>query len=400
MKILELCAVDFTAYHLLRPLGAGLRDAGYDVTFCCSPGEGLDSLEQEGFSTAAIRISRNYNIASHVRSLEALLRFMKRERFDIVHAHTPVAGLIGRAAAKLAGVPVIIYTAHGFYFHEEMNRWAHGFFVSLEKCAAAVTDIVFVQSGEDWEEAVRLGIASREKLIHIGNGVDPMKFGAERYAQEAAGFRREHGLGEGPVIGFIGRAVHEKGAIEFVRAAAIVAEALPGARFVMIGEPLRSDRDSCWDEINRLRDELGLGRALVLTGYRKDVPALLASLDLFVQPSYREGMPRALLEAMATGLPVVATSIRGCREEVVNGVTGFLVPPRDHVSLAEAIKKILSSKELRARMGTAGRARVLNTFDERKIVALQIGCIDQIAARKLETFQKASKPQKSPRNSL
>lgn len=394
MKILELCAVDFTAYHLLRPLGAGLRDAGYDVTFCCSPGEGLEVLEQEGFGVAAIRISRNYNIVHHVRSLEALLRFMKRERFDIVHAHTPVAGLIGRAAAKLAGVPVIIYTAHGFYFHEEMNRWAHGFFVSLEKCAAAVTDIVFVQSGEDWEEAVRLGIASREKLIHIGNGVDPMKFGAERYAQEAAGFRREHGLGEGPVIGFIGRAVHEKGAIEFVRAAAIVAEALPSAKFVMIGEPLRSDRDSCWDEINRLRDELGLGRALVLTGYRKDVPALLASLDLFVQPSYREGMPRALLEAMATGLPVVATSIRGCREEVVNGVTGFLVPPRDHVSLAEAIKKILSSKELRARMGTAGRARVLNIFDERKIVALQIGCIDKIAARKLETFQKASKPQK------
>ena len=394
MKILELCAVDFTAYHLLRPLGAGLRDAGYDVTFCCSPGEGLEVLEQEGFGVAAIRISRNYNIVHHVRSLEALLRFMKRERFDIVHAHTPVAGFIGRAAAKLAAVPVIIYTAHGFYFHEEMNRWAHGFFVSLEKCAAAVTDIVFVQSGEDWEEAVRLGMASREKLIHIGNGVDPMKFGAERYAQEAAGFRREHGLGEGPVIGFIGRAVHEKGALEFVRAAAIVAEALPGARFVMIGEPLRSDRDSCWDEINRLRDELGLGRALVLTGYRKDVPALLASLDLFVQPSYREGMPRALLEAMATGLPVVATSIRGCREEVVNGVTGFLVPPRDHVSLAEAIKKILSSKELRARMGTAGRARVLNIFDERKIVALQIGCIDKIAARKLETFQKASKPQK------
>lgn len=394
MKILELCAVDFTAYHLLRPLGAGLRDAGYDVTFCCSPGEGLEVLEQEGFGVAAIRISRNYNIVHHVRSLEALLRFMKRERFDIVHAHTPVAGLIGRAAAKLAAVPVIIYTAHGFYFHEGMNRWAHGFFVSLEKCAAAVTDIVFVQSGEDWEEAVRLGIASREKLIHIGNGVDPMKFGAERYAQEAAGFRREHGLGEGPVIGFIGRAVHEKGAIEFVRAAAIVAEALPSAKFVMIGEPLRSDRDSCWDEINRLRDELGLGRALVLTGYRKDVPALLASLDLFVQPSYREGMPRALLEAMATGLPVVATSIRGCREEVVNGVTGFLVPPRDHVSLAEAIKKILSSKELRARMGNAGRARVLDTFDERKIVALQIGYIDRIAARKLERFQKASKPQK------
>jgi glycosyltransferase involved in cell wall biosynthesis len=383
VRVLELCAVDFTAYHLLRPLGVGLRNAGHDVTFCCSPGEGLDLLGQEGFGTAAIGISRNYNVLSHARSFAALLRFIKRERFSVVHAHTPVAGLIGRAAAKVAGVPVIVYTAHGFYFHEGMSGAVHRFFAGLERCAAGVTDIMFVQSEEDWLEAIRLGIARREKLVHIGNGVDPTKFGAALYREEAAAFRREQNLGDGPVIGFIGRIVHEKGAIEFVRAAGIVAKALPGARFVMIGEPLRSDRDSCWDEINRLRKELGLERALCFTGYRKDVPALLASLDLFVLPSYREGMPRALLEAMATGLSVVATSIRGCREEVVNGVTGFLVPPRDQVSLAEAIKKLLFSEKLRAEMGAAGRARVLAAFDERKIVARQIECIERLAARKL-----------------
>ncbi len=383
LKILQLCAVDFTAYHLLRPLGAGLRGAGYDVAFCCSPGEGLDLLREEGFGAKAIPISRNYNVVHHARSFAALLRHLRRERFDIVHAHTPVAGLIGRAAAKIAGVRCIVYTAHGFYFHDGMSPRTHAFFAGLERAAAAITDVVFVQSEEDREEAARLGIAPAEKLVHIGNGVDPAKFGADVHGAAAARFREERTLGVGPVIGFVGRTVREKGAIEFVRAAAIVRAAVPGAKFVMVGEPLRSDRDSCWDEIMRLRDELGLANDLVLTGYRKDVPALLASFDLFALPSYREGMPRALLEAMATGLPVVATAIRGCREEVVNGKTGILVPPRDHEALAAAVQGILLSDGLARRMGTEGRARVLAKFDERRIVALQIEHINRVARAKI-----------------
>ena len=386
MKILELCAVDFTAYHLLRPLGLALRDAGYEVTFCCSPGEGLDLLGAEGFAVEAIPISRNYNLAHHARSFAALVAFMRRERFSIVHAHTPVAGLIGRAAARLAGVPAIVYTAHGFYFHDGMRAPVHAFFAGLERCAAAITDIVFVQSEEDWEEAVRLRIAPRDKLVHIGNGVDPSAFGGALRAHEAAGFREEWGLGSGPVVGFVGRIVREKGAIEFVRAAGVVKRRVSGAKFVMVGEPLESDRDGCRDEVLRLRQELGLGADLVLTGYRKDVPAILASLDLFALPSYREGMPRALLEAMATGLPVVATSIRGCREEVADGETGILVPPRDHEALAAAIGRILLSPDLRAAMGKAGRERVAARFDERRIVAREIECLNGLAARKLRGF--------------
>ena len=383
LKILQLCAVDFTAYHLLRPLGVGLREAGCDVTFCCTPGEGLDLLRDEGFGVRAIHISRNYNVAHHARSTAALIRFMRRERFDIVHAHTPVAGLVGRGAARIAGVRGIVYTAHGFYFHDGMSPATHAFFAGLERSAAKFTDVIFVQSEEDREEAIRLGIAPAEKLVHIGNGVDPTRFGRAIHEREAARFREEHEIGGGPVVGFVGRTVREKGAIEFVRAAAIVRAAVPGAKFVMVGEPLRSDRDRCWDEIMRLRDELGLVKDLVLAGYRKDVPSILASFDLFVLPSYREGMPRALLEAMATGLPVVATAIRGCREEVVNGETGILVPTRNHRALAAAMGEILSSRDLMARMGAEGRSRALARFDERKIVALQIGHLDRLARKKL-----------------
>jgi glycosyltransferase involved in cell wall biosynthesis len=152
----------------------------------------------------------------------------------------------------------------------------------------------------------------------------------------------------------------------------------------MVGAPLPSDRDDCWDGVVRLGAELGLGADLVLTGYRRDVPRLLAAFDLFALPSYREGMPYALLEAMATGLPVVATNIRGCREEVVNGVTGFLVPPRDAESLAAAIVKILSSADLAARMGRAARRRILTAFDERALIAREVALIGDLASRKLQ----------------
>lgn len=378
---MQLCAVDFTAYHLLRSLGTALRDAGFEVTFCCSAGVGLDRLKEEGFGVRGVPISRNYNILSHAVSFVRLFRYIRRERFTVVHAHTPIAGLIGRAAARLARTPVVVYTAHGFYFHEGMSAAARRFFLALERFGASLSDLVFVQSEEDWREAVEENVAPEDRMIHIGNGVDPAAFGRERNAGEAGPLRAELGLDGSPVIGFVGRIVLEKGALEFVKSAALVKSAYPSAKFLMVGAPLESDRDGCWNEVNRLREESGFAEDLVLTGYRSDVPALLSILDVFVLPSHREGMPRALLEAMATGLPVVATDIRGCREEVVDGLTGFLVPRGDHRALAEAVIRILDSPDLASTMAGGGRRRVLEKFDERSIVSLQVDWIKRLLSR-------------------
>ena len=384
VRILELCAVDFTAYHLLRPLGVALREAGYEVTFCCSPGEGLDLLEGEGFQTATIPIARSYNIYRHIVSFVRLTRLLRHERFDVIHAHTPVAGLIGRVAARLVGIPMVVYTAHGFYFHEGMSKLVHRFFVMLERFGAMLSDLIFVQSEEDWMEAVRENVATAEKLVHIGNGVDPTLFGSDVIGERADRLRREIGLKEGPVVGFVGRIVREKGALEFVRAAASVKSSFPEATFIMVGSPLKSDRDVCWEEVHRLRDDLGLTGVLHLTGYRQDVPVFLSLFDCFVLPSYREGMPRALLEAMAAGLPIVATNIRGCREEVVDGATGILVPPRNEHLLADAIMRLLHDREMASSMGQAGRNRVLEQFDERKIVGLQVEWLGRLIGEKFQ----------------
>jgi glycosyltransferase involved in cell wall biosynthesis len=378
-RILELCAVDFTAYHLLRPLGMALRQAGHEVHFCCSPGDLLDALEEEDFPVFPLPIARNYDLIKHLVSLWRLCRFLRRTSFDIIHTHTPVAGLIGRVAARLAGVPFVVYTAHGFYFHEGMNPPVRRLFVSLERFGGRLSDLVLVQSEEDYREALRERIVPHERLVHIGNGVDPTLFGEDIHAGEAGRARRALGLNDGPIVGFVGRIVREKGVMEFVRAAAAVRRDHPQAEFVMVGAPLESDRDDCWTHVWELAKELGISGALHMTGYRKDVPVLLSLFDLFVLPSYREGMPRALLEAMASGIPVVASDIRGCREEVEEGLTGLLVPPRDHERLAEAISLLLDSSERARRMGKAARERVAERFDERRIVSLQVRLFEELA---------------------
>jgi glycosyltransferase involved in cell wall biosynthesis len=349
------------------------------VTFCCTAGEGLDLLQREGFGTAAIPFSRNYNLLRHAASLIRLYRLLRRERFDIIHCHTPVAGLIGRVAARLARVPIVVYTAHGFYFHEEMGTISRRVFVSLERFGGALSDMIFVQSREDFEDALTERIIEPGRLVHIGNGVDPALFGRDVHASVREQLAAELGLESGPVVGFTGRIVREKGVVEFTRAAAEIKKAFPESRFLMIGAPLESDRDDSRSIVEGLGRELGLQGSLVMTGYRKDVPALMSLMDVFVLPSYREGMPRSLIEAMATGLPVVATDIRGCREEVVEGETGYLVPPRQHLPIAASVVKLLGSAELASAMGKAARERVLRHFDERIIVDLQVRALESLS---------------------
>ena len=175
------------------------------------------------------------------------------------------------------------------------------------------------------------------------------------------------------MIGFIGRLVREKGVVELFEAMARVATQFPKARPLVVGDTLKSDRDThaiaC---LNRIITSERLDDVVKFTGFRDDTPDLLAIMDVFVLPSHREGMPRAILEAMAAGRPVIATNIRGCREEVIHDVTGLLVDVGDSEALAEAVMKVLSDEGLALRMGQAGRKRVEEEFDEEIVLQRQL----------------------------
>ena len=370
LKIAQLCAVDFTLHHFLLPLMRGLREQGHEVVGVCADGPLLAGAREAGFRIETVPISRSYNLLHHIGSYRRLKAVFQAERFDIVHVHTPVAALVGRLAAWRARVPCIVYTAHGFYFHERMSWPRRAVFVSLEWLAGRMTDVLFTQSAEDAETARRLGLIRGKTIEAIGNGVDPARFRPARDKRAKEKTRREIGAAPDKVVMMtIGRLVAEKGYPELFRAM----QRVPEAELWVVGERLSSDHASSIDRaIEAIEADDDLNSRIRFLGYRQDVPELLRAADIFVLPSHREGMPRSIVEAMMSGLPVVATNIRGSREEVVNGETGFLVPVEDSDSLAATIDQLIGNVKLRRSMGAAGLIRALDLYDEAKIIDKQL----------------------------
>jgi glycosyltransferase involved in cell wall biosynthesis len=373
-RVLQMCAVDFTARQFLLPLAEALRDAGYEVHFACTPGLYFEEIGRRGFVMHANPIARSMNVFSHLKSLWSTYRLLRRDRFDVVHVHTPIAALIGRIAACLARVPVRIYTAHGFYFHERSRPTARRLHIALEKLGARCGDFIMTVSREDEQTAIRVGIECQERIETVYNGIDLERFDPARVAaDERAEIRRRLGIEAGaPVIGIVGRMVREKGFFEFFDAAALIATEFPEARFLIVGDTLPSDYDAAKAELLEHMRRLGLEGKTVFAGMVEDTVPLLACMDVFCLPSYREGMPVSLLEAMAMRLPCIATNIRGCREEIVERESGWLVPVRESRPIADRVVALLKDPVGARQTGDAARRRVSEHFDQRKVLAHQL----------------------------
>ncbi|MCP4326865.1 MAG: glycosyltransferase family 4 protein [Alphaproteobacteria bacterium] len=377
MKICQLCAVDFTMYHFLLPLMADLRDAGHEVVGVAAPGPLLIHVRSAGFRVETVAIERRYDLVAHWRAYRSLVDLFRRERFDVVHVHTPVAALIGRLAARRAGVPRIVYTAHGFYFHDNMAPLRRALFIALEWVGGRVTDVLMTQAEEDANAARRLRLC-RGVIAAIGNGVDPARFASDGDTRRRPLRAELDTPADAVVVAVIGRLVAEKGYLDLLQAMRGI-----DAHLWIIGERLPSDHaGSVAAALAEAQDDPALAGRIHVLGYRGDVPDLLAASDIFTLPSHREGMPRSIIEAMMSGLPVIATDIRGSREEVIDGDTGILVPVADPDALAAALIRLIGDGGLRQRLGRAGRARAVALFDERQVIARQIEILGLAAATK------------------
>ena len=235
-------------------------------------------------------------------SLIKLVSVFRREKFDIVHTHNPKPGLIGQIAARMANVPIVVNTLHGFYFHDRMPTFWRNFYITTEKIAARCSDVILSQNPEDIETAIRTGITGRDKVRFLGNGIDLAQFDPATIEPELiSAKRREFGLVEGqPVVGFVGRLVEEKGILELLNAARTVVEYIPDARFLIVG-PMDEEKADALTPASA--NEYGLSDACIFTGMRNDMPDLYAMMDVFVLPSHREGFPRSPMEASAMGVP-------------------------------------------------------------------------------------------------
>ncbi len=370
MKIAQVSAVDFTFWHFLLPLALAERQAGHEVVAVCSPGPYLARIRRAGVRVAPIGIPRGLAPGRLIATYRALVRLFVAERFDMVHVHTPVAAALARLAAWRAGVPHVVYTAHGFYFHERMAWWRRAVFVAAEWLLGRVTDVLLTQAEEDAAFARRARLLPEPRpIVAIGNGVDPRAFGPGDAAARAR-LRRDLATPEDAVVVVqVGRLVAEKGWAELIAAMREVP-----AHLWIVGARLPSDPDDGIEDVLAAADP-DLAPRLRVLGARDDVAALLGAADVFVLASHREGMPRSVIEAMMTGLPVVATAVRGSRELVVPDETGLLVPVGDAAALGAALARLVVDRALRARLGQAGRARALALYDERDVIARQLALL-------------------------
>ena len=377
MKICQLAAVDFTMYRMLLPLCLAMKDAGHEVVAVCSPGPLLDRVEAAGIRCRPVPIERSMDPMAQSRAAGALTSVFRDEGFDMVHAHTPVASLVGRWAAWRAGVPRIVYTAHGFYFHDRMPWAKRALFIALEWLAGRITDVMFTQSQEDARFARRHRLTRATIVEAIGNGVDAGRF------HPGDGESRQHVRADlqtpddAVVVMMVGRLVAEKGYPELFRAMAGL-----DAHLWVAGDRLASDHADAIDgALAEVAADPSLKARVHLLGQRDDIADLLRAADIFTLPSHREGMPRSIIEAMMTGLPVVASDIRGCREEVVDGKTGLLVPAQDPAHLRQALARLIDDAALRRDMGTAGRERALAPYDEERVIRLQLDLLGLVSGR-------------------
>jgi glycosyltransferase involved in cell wall biosynthesis len=383
LRVLQVAAVDITVSALLRPLIDRLTSEGYEVESVCRDGKFSQEMRADGYVIHSLATSRSMGPLSLARQFWDIYRLVSRNRYDIVHVHTPIAAGVGRLATALARTPVVIYTAHGFYFHDGMKPSVYRTTVWAERMLGRMTDMLLTQSAEDAQSAVTERICPPEKVQWISNGVDVRRFRADGDKPAA---RRAFGIGANDaVVGFLGRMVREKGILELLEAMKSVSASVDNLTLLICGDnSVAKDRDRETQAlVTRYLDSSDRPYRVVFTGFIREVDRMMQAIDVFCLPSHREGMPRSIIEAMASGRPVVATDIRGCREEVQNGETGLLVPARDPQALAGALTRLLSNPSMARQMGLKGRERAVAHFDEQFVLDRQVAVYNRLSASKL-----------------
>lgn len=362
MRIAHLTTVDLSLRYLILPQLEAALEWGESIGIS-APGDNVVELEELGIRHVALPSStRGMSLISDVKAMRELWKVLRLEKPEILHTHNPKPGVYGRVLGRLAGVPVVVNTVHGLYATPESSIAKRTVVYALEALASRFSDAELVQNPEDLELLRRLRIVAPAKLRLLGNGVDLGRFNPSKRASLREPARAALGLSEGEVAaGMVGRLVAEKGLPELIEAAEHVGRAV---RFFVVGPHDPDKADALGDEMI----ERGRRVGIEFLGMRRDVESLYAAFDMFLLPSHREGFPRAAMEAAASGLPLVLTDIRGCRQVVEEGVNGFLVPVGDPSRLTEAIEKLAEDDRLRVRMGEASAGRAVKDFDESRVV--------------------------------
>ena len=363
-----------------------LREAGFRVTLVSSPGELLDRTAAcEGVEAFAIPIERQIAPVADLVSLARLCWLLLRLRPEMTEFSTPKAGLLGTLAAMLCGVPWRIYMLRGLKL-ETSTGFQRLILLAAERLAAACAQVVLCNSESMRAQALALGVAPAAKLHLLGegssNGVD-----VERFSPGPSDVQGRLGIPrEAPVVGFVGRLTRDKGLPELIEAFDKILKVAPDARLLLVGW-----FDASEDALSAaLRARIENHPRIHCTGFVADTAPYYRAMDLMVLPTWREGFPNVVLEAAATGIPVITTLSTGSRDSVVPEVTGLLIPPGYPKAISEAVLKLLRDPARRRRMGEAARAWVLEHYAIERVLGLATGFYKNLLARAAQEDQARS----------
>ncbi|MFC1862416.1 glycosyltransferase family 4 protein [Thermodesulfobacteriota bacterium] len=342
----------------------GLDRNIFDVELACAPGGRLIELT----NSHQIKVWTFSNLVQPLHPIKDFLAiinltvFLKKGYYHIVHTHNSKAGFIGRLAARLAKIPVVIHTVHGFAFHEQESYWRQALFRNLERLASRWCDkeIYISQPLIDW--ALKERIVGSDKIVKIYSGIDLNQFRPVTQDQKSK-IRKKWGIGEDDeVIGIVSKLWEGKGHAILLDAFKKIKQDIKNSRLVIVGEGHLHDI-----LVSKVK-KLGIEDSVLFTGFQMDVSEILGTFDIAVLPSFFEGMGRVILEAMAMEKPVVASRVGGIPDLVDDGVTGYLTEPGDVHELTEALKRILMDKHLAQSMGTEARKSTTSQFSSEVMV--------------------------------
>lgn len=362
-KVLFLTTIDVTVYAFLIPHMKLLQNMGYEVEVACAKTKFFDAIEKEGFKVYDIPFNRNPLRLDNLKAIFRLYRLMKRNNYVMLHTHTPVASFVGRIVGKITKIPHIVYTAHGFHFHEIGSNLKNFIYYRLEKLAGRLTDVLITINIDDYKIAKEKRIALNGKIVYIkGVGIDTQKFDPSRFGNlDLNQCKKNLGIQDNDsLIMSVAELSKRKNIKDIIKCISVVSN--PSLKLLVVGNGALKEK------LQNLANKLNLSDKTLFLGRRDDVSNLLSFSNILVLTSYQEGLPVSVMEAMAMEKPVVAYNIRGVRDLIEDGVNGFLVPFGDIGGLANKIVYLLENPEIAKEFGKRGREKIEREFNLKEIL--------------------------------
>ncbi len=310
---------------------------------------------------------RKVSIIKDVKALLHIVRIIRKHKPQIVHTHTSKAGLLGRLAAKLCRVPIILHTPHGHVFFGYFGPIQSKLFILLEKLVSLITDRIVTLTDREKRDHLVAKIAKKDKFAVIFSGVDLRKFKEISLLMKLE-IKQKMGIPErSQIVGTIGRLVPVKGHEYFIEAAQYILLKHPDTYFIIVGDgPLKED-------LEKKAQNFGIGNNILFLGWREDIDVILSLFDIFVLSSLNEGMGRVLVEAMALGKPIVASDVGGIPDLVIHNKNGLLVRPKKSNELADNIQILMENEKKREELGNEGNGIVFKYSADKMVT--QIICL-------------------------